>query len=295
MRKTQEPLSEWVLRREEICTWVSAMTRATAELLQSAMRFEVARRGVDPGRKVEREVPQDGWDQPAGTVDPNDVWSWLYKRVVSGLNPKSLIDAGCGGAQRLRWAIDANGDPPDEVTLIDASECNLEQARTALPHAQYVRARLADLTGLKPTDAVLCLEVLEHIERADLALSSCWAMVKPGGRLTISSPNRIFGIVNGWFQPNTPSGNPAHRREWTPWELVELALFCCDGGEIESVVAPWPRHCASRLADGGQAPLTDRDFMRWRVPPVWRDDPEVIAWSLTTVIAIRKGDATNAT
>lgn len=113
---------------------------------------------------------------------------------VRGLGPVgSALDLGCGDG-RLSAELDA-----DELTCADVSRVALERARTRLPGA-----RLAPLVpdsdlpfGDASFDLVLCAETLEHVRDAQLLLSEVRRVLRPGGRLALTTPahGRMTGLA----------------------------------------------------------------------------------------------------
>ncbi|HYM04082.1 MAG TPA: bifunctional 2-polyprenyl-6-hydroxyphenol methylase/3-demethylubiquinol 3-O-methyltransferase UbiG [Stellaceae bacterium] len=109
-------------------------------------------------------------------------------RPFAGL---TLLDIGCGGGlaseplARLGFA----------VTGIDAGEEGVAAARA---HAEatgaaatYRQATAEDLVAAGETfDAVLALEVVEHVADAAMFLAAASALVRPGGALVASTINR---------------------------------------------------------------------------------------------------------
>jgi 2-polyprenyl-6-hydroxyphenyl methylase / 3-demethylubiquinone-9 3-methyltransferase len=111
----------------------------------------------------------------------------LAERPLAGL---SILDVGCGGGlvceplARLGAA----------VTGLDAGA---QAIAAAMEHAAamglaiaYERADVADFRG--EFDAVLALEIVEHVADADAFLGACAARVKPGGVLIVSTLNRTW-------------------------------------------------------------------------------------------------------
>jgi ubiquinone/menaquinone biosynthesis C-methylase UbiE len=85
----------------------------------------------------ERRAPEydvTSWDHPAG----DSRMAESVKEVVGSLPPQRTIDIGCGTGYVSRWL---QGD----LTLLDASAAMLAIARTRLPSAQLVRARVPTL------------------------------------------------------------------------------------------------------------------------------------------------------
>lgn len=84
-------------------------------------------------------------------------------RALAGC--RSVLDVGCGSGSPL-----AALGLPGLTIGVDISAADLEIARRARTHAQLVRAdvaRLADLVRPQSVDAVVCLDVIEHFERAE--------------------------------------------------------------------------------------------------------------------------------
>lgn len=105
----------------------------------------------------------------------------------------TLLDIGCGGGliaepmARLGFT----------VTAIDAAEKNIGVARVHAARSeldiQYACAAPEDLVGRGQTyDAVLALEVVEHVSDVEAFLKAASAMVKPGGALIAATLNRTL-------------------------------------------------------------------------------------------------------
>ena len=84
-----------------------------------------------------------------------------------------------------------------------------------------MRTVLGNLAGLPvrtaSVDVVANLQVIEHLWDQEGFLAECARVLRPGGRLIVTTPNRIT------FSPgrDTPL-NPFHTRELAPAELAEL-------------------------------------------------------------------------
>jgi ubiquinone/menaquinone biosynthesis C-methylase UbiE len=120
----------------------------------------------------------------------------------------AALDLGCGDG-RLSAAIDA-----DELTLADVSDVALARARRRLPAARVVvldpdaPLRLPD----NAFDLVVCAETIEHVRDVQLLLSEARRVLRPGGRLAVTTPahSRLTGLdvlVRGFerrFSPLSP-------------------------------------------------------------------------------------------
>ena len=128
--------------------------------------------------------------------DPRDL------RALKGLR---ILDIGCGGGL-ISEPLARMGAT---VTGIDASDINIGIARThaglsgvAIDYETTTPEELAT-TGEK-FDAVITLEVVEHVADLDLFLDSCTRLVGDGGAMTLATLNRtpksfLFGIVGAEY------------------------------------------------------------------------------------------------
>jgi len=131
------------------------------------------------------------------------------------------LDLGCGDG-RLGQSLHAK-----ELVAADVSGVALERARRRLPAAE-----LAQLEPDAPLpfdessfDLVLCAETLEHVRDVQLLLSEVRRVLRPGGRLAVTTPahGRLAGLdvlVRGFerrFDPLSP-----HVRFFTARSLARL-------------------------------------------------------------------------
>ncbi len=110
---------------------------------------------------------------------------------LSGLR---LLDIGCGGGLLCEPMTRLGA----KVTGVDALEKNLKTAKT---HAEqmgldidYRHGTIEQLvqSGETPFDAVLNMEVIEHVANPPEFISDCGAMVRDGGLMICSTINKTF-------------------------------------------------------------------------------------------------------
>jgi SAM-dependent methyltransferase len=132
---------------------------------------------------------------------------WWASQVTAGVD---VLDAGCGTGYGT--AILA-GTTPAKLLAVDLDQDAVERTRTSVGDAAEVsRADLRELPLDDDTvDVVVCFEVIEHLEHRDEALRELARVLRPGGVLLISSPNRN----------RYPPGNPHHVYEYTPEEFEQ--------------------------------------------------------------------------
>ncbi|TFF18371.1 bifunctional 2-polyprenyl-6-hydroxyphenol methylase/3-demethylubiquinol 3-O-methyltransferase UbiG [Jiella endophytica] len=163
---------------------------------------------IDAG-EVERfsRLAREWWN-PAGKFKPLHKFNpvrldYIRNEIATNfardpLQPKpfeglSILDIGCGGGL-ISEPLARLGAT---VVGADASETNIEVARlhasgTGLSIDYRATTAEAIAAGGETFDVVLALEIVEHVADVDLFLSSCAAMVKPGGLLFVATINRTF-------------------------------------------------------------------------------------------------------
>ena len=149
-------------------------------------------------------------------------------RRLSGLK---LLDIGCGGGLISEPLARLGAD----VTGIDPALENIETARR---HAEasgltitYRQALVEDLAAESATfDAILCLEVVEHVPDVAAVLKICSCLVRPGGLLIVSTLNRtlkayFLAIIGAEYILRwLPVGTHQWERFVTPDELRKHVL-----------------------------------------------------------------------
>jgi ubiquinone/menaquinone biosynthesis C-methylase UbiE len=137
-----------------------------------------------------------------------------YEFAARFLSSRAIVlDLGCGcgyGAAHLTAA------PARRVVGIDRSQDGTHYARK-----HYASTRLSFVTAgatsipMKPgsLDAVIAMELIEHVQDDKAVLSEVKRVLKPGGVFVASTPNRL--VTGSGEKP----ANPFHVREYTPQEF----------------------------------------------------------------------------
>ena len=151
--------------------------------------------------------------------------------LVTGLD---VVEVGCGEG----YGTALLAERAYRVTGIDYDALTITHAATTYPQACFVRANLAALPFPdSAVGAVVTLQVIEHVWNHAEFVSECWRVLRPGGLLLVTTPNRLT------FSPGLDEPvNPFHTKEFTAAELAELLEHV--GFAIESVSG---LHAGSRL------------------------------------------------
>ncbi|BBZ74999.1 putative S-adenosylmethionine-dependent methyltransferase [Mycolicibacterium anyangense] len=138
----------------------------------------------------------------------------VYRRLSGLCAGKDVLEAGCGEG----YGADLIADVARRVVAVDYDAATVAHVRARYPRVQVVAANLASLP-LPDTsvDVVVNFQVIEHLWDQPQFVTECLRVLRPGGLLLMSTPNRIT------FSPglDTPV-NPFHTRELNAAELAEL-------------------------------------------------------------------------
>jgi SAM-dependent methyltransferase len=133
----------------------------------------------------------------------------VYAAIATELDDAVVLEAGCGegyGAQVL-------AEQANRVVALDYDAYAIAQVGRAYPALVVVRGNLVALPFADDTyDAVVSLQTVEHLWDQDAFVAACRRVLRPGGRLILSTPNRL----------TFPPGNPFHTRELSAAELRDL-------------------------------------------------------------------------
>ena len=123
-----------------------------------------------------------------------------------------VLDVACGAGFGVQLLAQAGAYPIG----VDLDARALAEARALEPAARLVRADAACLPLPDAAfDLVTSFETLEHVPDAAALLGELRRVLRPGGRLVLSTPNRAFG-------PSEHHQNPFHLREFEADELRQL-------------------------------------------------------------------------
>lgn len=209
--------------------------RSTANLDNAEVeRFQrMAKAWWDPTGKF-RPLHQIG---PVRLAYVRDELLTHFSRPAGGLKPLTglkIIDIGCGGGLISEPLCRLGAT----VTGIDPGKMNIDIAKShAEPQGLDIDYRVATVEELaargEQFDAVVCLEVVEHVPDVPAFVASCASLTRPGGMMVLSTINRNLKsyalaivaaeYVLGWL----PRGTHQWERFITP---EELARYLIDAG-----------------------------------------------------------------
>ncbi|GFG68836.1 class I SAM-dependent methyltransferase [Mycolicibacter senuensis] len=158
-------------------------------------------------------------------LDVENYWFRRHEVVYEQLAPRcadrEVLEAGCGEG----YGADLIAQVAQRVIGLDYDDAAVAHVTARYPRVEAVQGNLAELPlPDAAVDVVVNFQVIEHLWDQAQFIAECARVLRPGGLLMISTPNRIT------FSPgrDTPI-NPFHTRELNAAELTELLV---DGGFV---------------------------------------------------------------
>jgi len=150
---------------------------------------------------------------------------WEYTRLLAmgDIHLRAdacILDAACGAAPGLRFFDQRS----NRVIGLDIASAALRAARHMLPHAQLVQANLdVPLPFAAGTfDLIILREAIEHVQGGLVTLAACLRVLRPGGCVAITTPNRwdarrpIFAATRRVWSGDA---DPTHTHIYSPTEM----------------------------------------------------------------------------
>jgi len=124
-------------------------------------------------------------------------------RIVNGC----VLDIACGTGRGTRLLAEAKNVSEVHGYDIDPVAIQYAQIRNRHARAHFETVNIAETADRAQFDAIVCFETIEHVDKPELFLRRLTELLKPEGRLLISTPVSAKALDQN---PN----NVYHVQEW---------------------------------------------------------------------------------
>lgn len=155
----------------------------------------------------------------------------MSERARVYISRSKVLDLGCGTGLITQVL-------PGNVTGIDISPWKIERARQHCPHATFMVGDVEDLSTLlsdSSFDAIVCTDVLEHLEAPDKVVEGIRRVLKPEGIFIGTVPSRhLIWKFRRFLTTADASGEPFHihytkaqlQQLLRPFKVLEISRQC---------------------------------------------------------------------
>ena len=186
----------------------------------------------------------------------------VYQRLADRCAKRDVLEAGCGEG----YGADLLADVARKVIGLDYDESAVAHVKARYPRVEMRHGNLAELPLADGSvDVVVNFQVIEHLWDQPQFVAECLRVLRPGGVLMMSTPNRIT------FSPgrDTPV-NPFHTRELNAAELTELLTDA--GFRIDGVYGVFHGRRLVELDAKHGGSIIDAQIARALADAPWPDD-----------------------
>jgi SAM-dependent methyltransferase len=196
----------------------------------------------------------------------------VYERLADRCAGRDVLEAGCGEG----YGADLIADVARRVIGLDYDESAVAHVKARYPRVEMLHGNLASLPlPDAAVDVVVNFQVIEHLWDQGQFVTECLRVLRPGGLLLMSTPNRIT------FSPgrDTPI-NPFHTRELNAAELTDLLTSA--GFRIEGVYGVFHGRRLAELDARHGGSIIDAQIARALAEAPWPADLLADVASVTT-------------
>jgi ubiquinone/menaquinone biosynthesis C-methylase UbiE len=140
-------------------------------------------------------------------------------KLVSG----TVLEVGSGEG----YGIIELAPKADHYIAVDKYNTEISDELKKENNITFIQAEVPPLKGIKDNsvDFVVTFQVIEHINDDEMFLQEIHRVLKPGGKLILTTPNSMMSLTR----------NPWHTREYTPEQMGEVLKISFDNYELKGV------------------------------------------------------------
>lgn len=181
--------------------------------------------------KIEQQLMNNFFRKCAGVLDEVK------------LERGKILEAGCGEGNFTRFLYEKFGDKKCNIEAFDISRKCVQEAKEKCPAVHFQTASICEIETKDAYDLVVASEVLEHMQKPELAMDKLFEA--SSAYLFLTVPNeplwRILNIARGKYWRRF-GNTPGHVQHWNRRTLTKLIL-ARGGGKVSFIkvvsACPW--------------------------------------------------------
>jgi 2-polyprenyl-3-methyl-5-hydroxy-6-metoxy-1,4-benzoquinol methylase len=161
------------------------------------------------------------WENKINNTETAKRINVVFKKLFEkhDLKSKTLLEVGCG----MGYFCYESAKFGAKVTGIDIGPNLVKISKQKVPAGKFLVASASDLPFKNHSfETLLSTEVIEHVENQSKAIKEMARVVKPGGVLVITTPNKIFKPFFDFLSRTGIRPYQGNEKWIYPWELKEM-------------------------------------------------------------------------
>jgi len=140
-------------------------------------------------------------------------------KMISG----KVLEIGCGEG----YGITELAPRAEQYFAVDKYNTTISEELKEQNNITFKQMEVPPLKGIdnNSIDFVVTFQVIEHINNDELFISEIYRVLKPGGKLILTTPNQLMSLTR----------NPWHFREYTPNQMQEILQTSFQDIDIKGV------------------------------------------------------------
>jgi len=140
-------------------------------------------------------------------------------KIISG----NVLEIGCGEG----YGITELAPKAEQYFALDKYNTAISEELKEKNNIIFKQMEVPPLKGIdnNSIDFVVTFQVIEHINNDELFISEIYRVLRPGGKLILTTPNQLMSLTR----------NPWHFREYTPNQIQEILQTSFQDIDIKGV------------------------------------------------------------
>ena len=140
-------------------------------------------------------------------------------KIISG----TVLEVGCGEG----YGIMELAPKAEHYIAVDKYNTDISDELNEANNITFIQSEVPPLKGIEDNsvDFVVTFQVIEHIEDDERFLQEIHRVLKPGGKVILTTPNVMMSLTR----------NPWHTREYTPEQMGEVLKSSFDNYELKGI------------------------------------------------------------